>query len=116
MLKNFPATALVAAGLALGAGDGLGASTAADWLTYNGDYAATRFSTLTEITPGNIARIKEVCSYPLPEKTELQSGLVAVDGLLFFTTAQHTYAIDATTCRLRWQARHEVAGTAAVRG
>ena len=84
--------------------------TAADWPMYNGDYASTRFSTLSEITPGNVTALRPICSYSLPESATFESSLVAVAGALYFTTSEYTYAIDAGTCALRWRARHPVEG------
>jgi alcohol dehydrogenase (cytochrome c) len=92
------------------------ASSAADWLAYNGDYASTRFSTLSELTPKNVSRLHQICTYALPERSELQSGIVAVDGILYFTTAQYTYAVGSANCRLVWRSEHKVTGTSAVRG
>ena len=86
-----------------------GANPAADWPMYNRDYASTRFSQLAEITPQNVTSLKQVCSYVLPEPSStFESSLVAVDGKLYFTTAEYTYAIDAATCALRWRVRHEL--------
>src|SRR5579863_938662 len=79
---------------------------AADWPLYNRDYASTRFSQLSEIAPTNISSLRQVCSYNLPEDAEFESGLVAVNGTLYFTTSDYTYAIDADTCALRWRVQH----------
>src|SRR5262245_66471250 len=37
----------------------------ADWPMYNRDYAGTRYSPLTQITPANVANLKQVWSYRL---------------------------------------------------
>ena len=94
-----------------------GATAAADWPAYNRDFASTRFSPLLEITPRNVAGLRQVCSYALPETATFESGLVAVNGVLYFTTAEYTYAIDANSCGLKWRVRHQLAPTdRAVRG
>ena len=77
---------------------------------YNHDYASTGFSKLSDITPKNVSGLRQVCSYVLPESTTFESSLVAVNGTLFFTTSEYTYAIDAANCGLRWRVRHEVQG------
>ena len=69
-----------------------------DWSMYNGDYASTRYSQLDEITPQNVANLKQLCAYQLPESVTFESGIVAVDGTLYFTTFENTYAIDASSC------------------
>ena len=75
---------------------------------YNGDYASTRFSTLTAITPQNVSNLKQLCAYQLPESVMFESGIVAVDGTLYFTTFENTYAIDASTCAQKWRAQHKL--------
>ncbi len=69
---------------------------------YNRDYRSTRFSPLSEITPRNVPALRPICSYAIPENSQFESGLVAVNGILYFTTFEHTYAIDAETCALKW--------------
>jgi len=81
---------------------------------YNRDYASTRFSGLTEIAAKNVTGLKQVCSYALPEKVMFESGLVASQGTMYFTTFEYTYAIDSATCALKWKARHELPGTPGV--
>jgi len=81
-------------------------SDSADWPMYSHDYASTGFSKLSEITPKNIANLRQVCSYPLPESTTFESSLVEVNGTLYFTSSEYTYAIDAGDCRLKWRVRH----------
>lgn len=77
---------------------------------YARDYASTGFSPLAEITPRNIAGIEAICSYALPEVTTFESSLVVVAGVMFFTTSETTYALDASDCTLRWRSRHALQG------
>ncbi len=86
------------------------ADSSADWPMYSHDYASTGFSRLTEITPKNVANLKQVCSYPLPETGTFESSLVEVSGTLYFTSSESTYAIDAANCNLKWRVRHEIKG------
>jgi alcohol dehydrogenase (cytochrome c) len=89
----------------------------ADWPLHSHDYGSTGFSTLSAITPKNISNLRQVCSYALPEDTTFESSLVEVNGTLYLTSAEYTYAIDAATCALKWRVRHEVKVTdRAVRG
>ncbi|HEY7335847.1 MAG TPA: PQQ-binding-like beta-propeller repeat protein [Bryobacteraceae bacterium] len=99
------ATALLTA---CGAKIASGTKPSPDWAMYNGDYASTRFSPLTEITPQNVSTLRQICEYELPEKVMFESGIVAVDGTLYFTTFENTYAIDAATCALKWRAQHKL--------
>jgi alcohol dehydrogenase (cytochrome c) len=75
----------------------------ADWAAYNNTYAGDRFSPLSLITTGNVERLRETCSVDLGVRAAMQSGPVVVDGTLYVTTAENTYAIDATNCQLRWK-------------
>ncbi len=90
-----------------------------DWPLYNGDYQSTRFSPLSDIKPENVTNLRQVCAYNLPETVTFESGLVAVQSTLYFTTYEYTYAIDASNCALKWRARHPLAtipAAAATRG
>src|SRR5689334_1545378 len=114
MKHGFLLVALAAFFLAACAQPPTSAQTAADWPMYNRDYASTRFSALTEVSAKNVANLRQVCSYVLPETATFESGIVAADGTLYATTFEYTYAIDAATCALRWKARHQLAEQPAV--
>jgi alcohol dehydrogenase (cytochrome c) len=81
-----------------------------NWMSYNRTLAGDRFSPLDEITTANVARLKPVCSYRLPEVGSFQTGPLAVDGTLYFTTDEGSYAIDAASCKLKWR-RHRHSAT-----
>jgi alcohol dehydrogenase (cytochrome c) len=76
---------------------------AADWPAYNRTLAGDRFSPLAQITRANVATLQTICSYRLPEATDLQTGPVEVNGTMFFTVDTITFAIDAGTCAERWR-------------
>ena len=79
----------------------------ADWLTYNRTLPGDRFSPLKEINRSNVAQLKAICTYTLPEVSSLQTGPLVVDGTMYFTTDEGSYAIDASTCAGKWkQHRH----------
>ena len=42
--------------------------------------------------------MKAICAYRLPEVSSLQTGPLIVDGTMYFTTDEGSYAIDASTC------------------
>ena len=73
---------------------------------YAHDYTSTRYSPQTEITPKNVANLRWICTYPVPEATTFESSLVETGETLYFTTGENTYAIDAVDCRLKWTAKH----------
>jgi len=82
----------------------------ADWPSYNRDLRGNRFSPLMQITAANAAALHRVCRIPLAEIGALQAGPLEIDGTLYVTTAHQTYAIDATTCALRWSSAYKSAG------
>ena len=78
-----------------------------DWLTFNRTLAGDRFSPLAEINRTNVAQLRVVCRYALPEVTALQTGPIVVGGTMYFTTDTISYAIDGTTCAEQWKSvRH----------
>jgi alcohol dehydrogenase (cytochrome c) len=74
-----------------------------NWVTYGGPLAGDRYSPLAQITPANVATLRQVCAFDAPDAVNFQSGIVAVDGVLYFTVFNHTYAIDGATCQQKWE-------------
>jgi alcohol dehydrogenase (cytochrome c) len=74
-----------------------------DWVTYNGPLSGDRYSPLMQITAANVGQLQRVCAFDAPEAVNFQSGLLAVDGVLYFTLFNHTYAVDAATCQQKWK-------------
>lgn len=74
-----------------------------DWPSYNRTLAGERYSPLAEITTANVARLRTICSYTLPEVTSLQTGPIVVGGTMYFTTDTISYAIDASSCAEKWK-------------
>jgi alcohol dehydrogenase (cytochrome c) len=73
-----------------------------DWPSYNRTLAGDRYSPLAEINRANVAQLKTICSYTLPEVSALQTGPIVVGGTMYFTTETRSYAIDASTCAAKW--------------
>ena len=76
---------------------------AQEWTTINKDYSSQRYVDLDQITPKNVGGLKESCEFQLNEASWFSSGLLIVDRTLYVDTMRATYAIDATTCALRWR-------------
>jgi alcohol dehydrogenase (cytochrome c) len=87
---------------------------AGDWPSYNRTVPGDRFSPLTEIDRSNVARLKSICTYTLPEVTSLQTGPIVVGGTMFFTTDTISYAIDAGNCTEKWKKVRHSDGTNAL--
>ena len=76
---------------------------AQEWTTINKDYSSQRYVDLDQITPQNVGGLKESCEFQLNEAAWFSSGLLMVDRTLYVDTMRATYAVDATTCELRWR-------------
>lgn len=74
-----------------------------NWMTYNGNYAGQRYSTLKQITTGNAAQLGVKCVYQLGEVGSFQTGPVVYQGRMYVTTPRNTYALRADTCTALWQ-------------
>lgn len=76
---------------------------------YNRDLLGTRHSPLTEITPANVARLREVWSFKVG-KDATAGGItggseytpIVVDGLMYVLTADSAYALDPDTGKQVW--------------
>jgi alcohol dehydrogenase (cytochrome c) len=74
----------------------------ANWLSYNGDYTGRRFSSLREINVSNVAKIQAQWVFHSPESNRLEVTPVVVDGIMFVTSANDAYALDAQTGQILW--------------
>jgi alcohol dehydrogenase (cytochrome c) len=74
----------------------------ANWISYNGDYTGRRFSTLAEITAANVSNLRVQWIFHLRDSTGLEVTPVAVNGILFVTSANDAFALDARTGRSIW--------------
>lgn len=77
-----------------------------NWYSYNGPLNGDRYSPLSQINTSNVSTLRLVCNFDAPDSVSLQSGIVAVDGMLYFTAYNNTYAIDGRTCQQRWKHTH----------
>ena len=55
------------------------------WLTYSGNYQAHRFSSLDQITPENVARLKPVWTYQVEKRGLIETSPLVVDGVMYLT-------------------------------
>jgi alcohol dehydrogenase (cytochrome c) len=79
------------------------AAPSGDWPMYGGPLAGDRYSPLAQIATANVSRLRQVCAFDAPEAVNFQSGIVAVDGVLYFTLFNNTYAVDGATCQQVWK-------------
>lgn len=103
------AAAAICALSACGGGGGQGGGTP-QWLSYNGDLNGTRFANLDTITANNVAGLRQVCQRRLESGGTFQSGPLLLNGALYLTTFNGTYAIDPATCAVKWHVAHTPMG------
>ncbi|HME82768.1 MAG TPA: PQQ-binding-like beta-propeller repeat protein [Candidatus Eremiobacteraceae bacterium] len=82
----------------------------AQWPMYNGTYQADRWSALDSINTGNAKTLKVACMISLGETGAFQAGPVIAGGTIYVTSAHNTYAIDDTTCKLKWKSTYVPTG------
>ena len=73
-----------------------------DWPTYNGNVGGNRYTTLTQITPGNISRLAPRWVFTIPNVTRLETTPVVVDGIMYVTSGNECYALDGGSGRVLW--------------
>jgi quinoprotein glucose dehydrogenase len=90
-------------------------ATDAGWPAYGGDPGGMRYSRLTQISPGNVRRLRVAWVYRTGElgkgvkdwqRSAFEATPILYEGALYFTTpSTNVVAIDAATGALRW--RHD---------
>ncbi|MGB8846872.1 MAG: PQQ-binding-like beta-propeller repeat protein, partial [Terracidiphilus sp.] len=73
-----------------------------NWVSYNGDYTGRRYSSLTQITPANVGRMTAQWVFHARDVSALEVTPVVVAGVMFVTSANDAYALDAKTGKLLW--------------
>ena len=75
------------------------------WPTYNGDYSGRRFSTLTKINANNVGALSLAWIYRLNlgggpvigSSATIKATPLQINGVLYFATPDHAWAVDART-------------------
>jgi alcohol dehydrogenase (cytochrome c) len=77
-----------------------------NWLTYGGTYAAHRYSTLDQITPANVAKLKPIWVYQARDAGKWECTPIVIDGVIYISERPNVVtAIDARTARPIWSYR-----------
>ena len=77
----------------------------ANWPEYNGDRGGNRYTTLSQITPANVARLGPRWMFTLPNISGLEVTPVVADGIMYVTGGNECYALDAGSGRQIWHYR-----------
>jgi alcohol dehydrogenase (cytochrome c) len=75
----------------------------ADWPSYNGGPDGSRYSTLMQIDRSNVERVAPKWMFTLPNTSRLQVTPVVVGGVMYVTSANECWAIDAGSGREIWR-------------
>jgi alcohol dehydrogenase (cytochrome c) len=73
-----------------------------DWATYNGDTGGNRLTQLSQIAPSNIAKLALQWVFTLSNVPQLETTPVVVEGIMYATSGNECYAIDAGNGRMLW--------------
>ncbi len=73
------------------------------WPTYHGNQSGNRFSPLNQINTGNVERLAPKWMFTIPGAPRaLQVTPVVVDGVMYVTSVNEAYALDARSGREIW--------------
>ncbi len=79
----------------------------ADWPVYHGNDEHTHYSTLNQITPANVRRLKVAWTYETHDEfpgSEMQANPIVIDGVLYATTPKmQVFALNAATGKQLWR-------------
>ena len=73
-----------------------------NWPSYNGDYTGRRFSSLHEINRSNVARLRAAWVFHPGNTQRLEVTPVVIHGVMYVTSANDVFALDARTGRTLW--------------
>ena len=102
-LRVLPMLALLGIAAAQAEGGASPAPSDTNWTSYNENVNGQRFVDLNQITPANAGQLGEVCRLKIDETGAFHTSILELDGVLYFTTATDTLAVDATNCKQRWR-------------
>jgi PQQ-dependent dehydrogenase (methanol/ethanol family) len=73
-----------------------------NWPTYHGHLSGNRHSPLAEIDTTNVSRLAPKWIFPIANTKRLEGTPVVVDGVMYVTTANEVFALDAARGRQIW--------------
>lgn len=97
-----------AASTSVSAEDLLAHPVGANWTSYNGDYTGRRYSSLREINTANVGQLRLAWVFHPGNSQRLEATPVVVNGVMYLTSANDTFALDARTGRVVWHYQRQV--------
>lgn len=80
----------------------------ANWTSYNGDYSGRRYSALDTINLTNVAELRAAWIFHPGNAQNLEVTPVVVNGVMYVTSANDVFALDARTGRSVWHYQRPV--------
>src|SRR5215469_8126781 len=74
----------------------------ANWTSYNGDYTGQRYSDLQEINVSNVNQLRAAWVFHPGNSQRLEVTPVVVRGVMYITSANDVFALDARSGRALW--------------
>ncbi|MBV9548336.1 MAG: PQQ-binding-like beta-propeller repeat protein [Alphaproteobacteria bacterium] len=114
-MKQWVAAGFLGAASLLGIAAASGAGPDVNWL-YNGGFNNDHYAPLSQITPANVASLKEAWRYPMPAGG-LQAQPMMIGRTLYVVTTQRALAaLDAATGAQKWLFDPKLPGLQPIRG
>jgi alcohol dehydrogenase (cytochrome c) len=73
-----------------------------NWTSYNGDYTGRRYSRLRQINSTNVAQLRAAWVFHPGNSQNLEVTPVVVHGIMYVTSSNDVFALDARTGREFW--------------
>lgn len=80
----------------------------ANWTSYNGDYTGRRYSSLQEINLKNVGQLRAAWVFHPGNSQRLEVTPVVIRGVMYVTSANDVFALDAKTGRVVWHYQRPV--------
>ncbi len=78
-----------------------------NWTTYNGDIGGNRYTTMTQIDKSNVKRVAPRWVFTLPNVFPLEGTPIVMDGVMYVTSANECYALDAGSGGQIWHFKRD---------
>lgn len=73
-----------------------------NWPTYNGDITGNRLTPLRQIDKSNVGNLAPRWNFTLPDASYLETTPIVFAGIMYVTSANECYALDAGNGRTLW--------------
>jgi alcohol dehydrogenase (cytochrome c) len=82
-------------------------TTQVDWTSYHGDLSGNRYSKLAQIEKSNVAKLVPRWMFTISDAPYLETTPVVVEGIMYATSANQCYALDAGSGRELWHFKRD---------